>query len=120
MTPTLANKRIFITGGAGFIGSTLIGMLADANDIVVYDNLRRNALAGRSYEHHPRLRLVHGDVLDSTELKKAMDGANLVVHCAAVAGIDTVIKRPTETMRINMLGAANVLEAARAQPDHVP
>lgn len=120
MTPTLANKRIFITGGAGFIGSTLIGMLADANDIVVYDNLRRNALAGRSYEHHPRLRLVQGDVLDSTELRKAMDGANLVVHCAAVAGIDTVIKRPTETMRINMLGAANVLEAARAQPDHVP
>jgi UDP-glucose 4-epimerase len=49
-----------------------------------------------------------------------MDGANLVVHCAAVAGIDTVIKRPTETMRINMLGTANVLEAARAQPDHVP
>ena len=115
MTPTLANKRIFITGGAGFIGSTLIGMLADANDIVVYDNLRRNALAGRPYEHHPRLRLVQGDVLDSTELKKAMDGANLVVHCAAVAGIDTVIKRPTETMRINMLGTANVLEAARAQ-----
>jgi len=115
MTSTLANKRIFITGGAGFIGSTLIGMLADANDIVVYDNLRRNALAGRSYEHHPRLRLVQGDVLDSTALRKAMDGTNLVVHCAAVAGIDTVIKRPTETMRINMLGTANVLEAARAQ-----
>jgi UDP-glucose 4-epimerase len=57
--------------------------------------------------------LVQGDVLDPVALHKAMDRANLVVHCAAVAGIDTVIKRPTETMRINMLGTANVLEAAR-------
>jgi UDP-glucose 4-epimerase len=37
----------------------------------------------------------------------------LVIHCAAIAGIDTVIKKPTETMRVNMIGTANVLEAAR-------
>jgi UDP-glucose 4-epimerase len=113
MIPPLSNKRILITGGAGFIGSTLIGLLVDHNDIVVYDNLRRNALSGRAYERHPRLRVVEGNVLDADGLRQAMDGANLVVHCAAVAGIDTVIKRPTETMRINMLGTANVLEAAR-------
>jgi UDP-glucose 4-epimerase len=113
MIPKLSNKKIFITGGAGFIGSTLIGLLVGENDITVYDNLRRNALAGRPYEHHRRLRVIQGDVLDPVALRQAMDGANLVVHCAAVAGIDTVIKRPTETMRINMLGTANVLEAAR-------
>src|SRR5947208_11955969 len=116
MTPRLSNKRIFITGGAGFIGSTLIGLLVEENDIVVYDNLRRNALAGRAYEEHPRLRLIQGDILDSAKLHKAMEGANVVVHCAAIAGIDTVIKRPTETMRINMLGTANVLDAARSLP----
>jgi UDP-glucose 4-epimerase len=113
MTQSLSNKRVFITGGAGFIGSTLIGNLVANNDIVVYDNLRRNSLAGRSYEKHPRLRMIEGDVLDASALRQAMEGANLVIHCAAVAGIDTVIKRPTETMRINMLGTANVLEAAR-------
>jgi len=58
--------------------------------------------------------LLKGDVLDPVALQQAMEGANLVVHCAAVAGIDTVLKRPTETMRINMLGTANVLEAARS------
>ena len=116
MTSSLSNKRIFITGGAGFIGSTLIGLLVGDNDIIVFDNMRRNALAGRAYEHHPRLKVIHGDVLDPVALRKAMEGANLVVHCAAVAGIDTVIKRPTETMRINMLGTANVLEAARPLP----
>lgn len=116
MISKLSNKHVFITGGAGFIGSTLIGMLVAENDITVFDNLRRNSLAGRLYEHHPRLRVIEGDVLDAAGLRQAMEGANLVVHCAAVAGIDTVIKRPTETMRINMLGTANVLDAARHTP----
>ena len=40
----LTNKRICITGGAGFIGSHLVSQLIDANEIVVYDNLHRNAL----------------------------------------------------------------------------
>ena len=114
MTSNLSNKRIFITGGAGFIGSTLIGMLVADNDITVFDSLRRNALAGRPYERHSRLRVITGDVLDSGALRQAMEGAHIIVHCAAIAGIDTVIKRPTETMRINMLGTANVLEAARS------
>jgi UDP-glucose 4-epimerase len=108
----LTNKRIFITGGAGFIGSTLIARLIEHNDIVVYDDLRRNALASRPFANHPRLRVITGDVLDAQALGKAMVGANVVVHCAAIAGIDTVIKRPTETMRVNMIGTANVLEAA--------
>ncbi|RKX26475.1 MAG: hypothetical protein DRP45_03400, partial [Candidatus Zixiibacteriota bacterium] len=52
-------------------------------------------------------------ILDYPSLAKAMQGANLVVHCAAVAGIDTVIKRPTETMKVNMIGTAKVLDAAK-------
>jgi UDP-glucose 4-epimerase len=42
-----------------------------------------------------------------------MENADIVVHAAAIAGIDTVIKSPTKTMRVNMIGTANVLEAAR-------
>jgi UDP-glucose 4-epimerase len=113
MNNKLSGKRIFITGGAGFIGSTLIGRLIESNDIVVYDDLRRNALAALPYAKHRRLKIIEGDVLDLRTLRKAIEGANIVVHCAAVAGIDTVLKRPTETMRVNMLGAANVLAAAK-------
>jgi UDP-glucose 4-epimerase len=45
-------------------------------------------------------------------LRQAMQKADIIVHCAAIAGIDTVIKSPVTTMRVNMIGSANVLEAA--------
>jgi UDP-glucose 4-epimerase len=117
MNLEIKNKTIFITGGAGFIGSTLIGKLVEHNSIVVYDNLRRNSLAGKPFATHPNLRLVVGDVLDLEAVAQAMQDAEIVVHCAAIAGIDTVIKSPVTTMRVNMVGSANVLEAAARLPN---
>jgi UDP-glucose 4-epimerase len=58
------------------------------------------------------LKFIKGDVLDKEELSKAMEGSDIIVHCAAIAGIDTVIKKPVNTLRVNMIGSANVLEAA--------
>ena len=110
---TLENKRIFITGGAGFIGSTLIEGLIEKNKITVYDDFRRDALSGKPCNTHPNLHIIKGSVLDFQMLEQAMPDAQIVIHCAAIAGIDTVLKKPTETMRVNMIGTANVLEAAR-------
>ena len=118
MTSKLIKKKnVFITGGAGFIGSTLIERLIADNSITVYDDFRRDSLSSKPYHSHPNLRIVRGDVMDYQSLKAAMEGAHYVIHCAAIAGIDTVIKRPTETMRVNMIGTANALEAARDLPD---
>lgn len=108
----IEDKTIFISGGAGFIGSTLIGRLVDRNRVIAYDNLSRNSLKSKSYKDHSNLKVVEGDVLDFPLLCEAMKDANIVVHCAAIAGIDTVIKSPVTTMRVNMVGSANVLEAA--------
>lgn len=107
---------MFITGGAGFIGSTLAGALLDRNRVVVYDNLARDSLSHRPFSHHPNLTLVHGDVLDAESLRRAMAGATHVIHCAGVAGIDTVARRPVTTMRVNMVGSANLLEACASLP----
>lgn len=112
----IRGKRIFITGGAGFLGSALIGRLIDDNRITVFDNFRRDSLRDKSYSKHPYLRILHGDVLDYPALLESIQGAEIVVHCAAIAGIDTVIKSPTDTLRVNLVGTAKVLEAAATLP----
>ena len=112
----LKGKQIFITGGAGFIGSALIERLIEDNKIVVYDNLTRNSLQDKVYKSHRNLTFIEGDILDFEVVSKAMKGADIVVHCAAIAGIDSVIRKPVLTMRVNMIGSANVLEAAARLP----
>jgi UDP-glucose 4-epimerase len=109
----IEGKTLFITGGAGFIASTLIARLAERNRIVVYDNYTRNTLKGTPYDRHPNVRQVPGDVLDFEHLKAHMAGADIVVHAAAIAGIDSTVKNPGTTMRVNMIGTANALEAAQ-------
>jgi len=109
----IKNKRIFITGGAGFIANTLIARLINDNRIVVFDNFHRDTLTNSGYADHPNLKVIKGDVLNYESVYKSMEKSDIVVHAAAIAGIDTVIKEPTKTMRVNMIGTANVLEAAK-------
>jgi len=66
---------------------------------------------------HPNVRIVRGDILDLEGLAEAMQGHTHVVHCAAIAGIDTVVRSPVTTMRVNMIGSANVLDAASRLSD---
>jgi UDP-glucose 4-epimerase len=109
----IKNKVIFITGGAGFIANTLISRLISDNKIVVFDNYHRDTLSGSAYSNHKNLSIVKGDVLDLDLLAKSMAGADIVIHAAGIAGIDTVIKNPVRTMQVNMIGTANALEAAK-------
>jgi UDP-glucose 4-epimerase len=110
---TIAEKKIFITGGAGFIGSRLAGSLCDNNTIVLFDNLARNTIRFTNLLKHRNINLVEGNILDREAVQNAMQGADIVVHAAAIAGIDTVIKNPVKTMEVNMIGTANVLKSAR-------
>jgi len=109
----IQGKKIFITGGAGFISNRLIRALIHDNLIVVYDNFHRDTISSSSFINHPNITIIRGSVLDYPMLEKSMKGADIVIHAAAIAGIDTVIKSPTNTMRVNMMGTANALEAAR-------
>ena len=113
----IEGKRIFITGGAGFIGSSLAGRLVHRNQVVIFDSLARDSLSGKPFKDHANLEFIEGDVLDMQSVVDAMEGADIVVHCAAIAGVDTVINKPVNTMRVNMVGSANVLEAAADLPN---
>ena len=108
----IENKTMFITGGAGFIANTLIKQYVEKNKIVVYDNFHRDTLTGSGMDKHPNVTIIKGDVLDFDLLCSSMKGADIVVHAAGIAGIDTVIKDPVRTMEVNMIGTANALRAA--------
>ncbi|HEY6055165.1 MAG TPA: NAD(P)-dependent oxidoreductase, partial [Gaiellaceae bacterium] len=110
----LSGKRIVITGGAGFIGTTLGRQLVDANEVVAFDNLHRDALSGTDLADHPNFSFVQGDVLDADHLREVAAGATHLVHAAAIAGVDTVLASPVRTMRVNLIGTYNALEAAVA------
>src|SRR5579864_6140897 len=109
---SLQGRRIFITGGAGFIATTLTRLLAEANQVIAYDNLHRDSLTATDLMEHPNVRFVRGDVLDAEHVAAAAKYATHIVHCAAIAGVDTVRESPVRTMRVNMIGTYNALEAA--------
>ena len=115
----LSGKRILLTGGAGFIGSTLARRLVEDNEIIALDNLHRDAMSGTDLAEHPNLTFIQADVLDADAVRDAAAGATHIVHLAAIAGVDTVRESPVRTMRVNMIGTYNVLEAALATRDTV-
>ena len=113
----LSGKKILITGGAGFIGTTVARRLVDDNEVVAFDNLHRDALSGTELGEHPNFSFVPGDVLDLPALTEAAAGVTHIVHAAGIAGVDTVLASPVRTMRVNMIGTYNALEAALATRD---
>jgi UDP-glucose 4-epimerase len=115
----LSGKRVVVTGGAGFIGTTLARRLVEDNEIVAVDNLHRDSLGGTELAEHPNFHFVQGDVLDADSLTNVVRGATHLVHAAAIAGVDTVIESPVRTMRVNLIGTYNALEAALRTRDSV-
>jgi UDP-glucose 4-epimerase len=104
-------RRILVTGGAGFVGATLVRRLAAAGDRVrVLDNLSTGDaahLAGVDAE------LVKGDILDAGALDAAVTGMDAVVHLAAAGSVILSIADPAANFDANVLGTFRVLDAAR-------
>ncbi|SIQ38697.1 NAD-dependent epimerase/dehydratase family protein [Marinobacterium stanieri] len=109
----IKDKKIFITGGAGFIASRLISQLAGNNKIISFDNYTRNSLDYTDFSEHHNITKIKGDILDLEVLRQHMQGSDIVIHAAAIAGIESTVKNPVSTMRVNMIGTANVLQVAQ-------
>ena len=111
----MKNKRILLTGGAGFIGTKIAEQYYLENEILIYDSFRRNSLRHSEELKHPNVSIVEGDVLNVNLLEKTFEEFNPthVIHLAAIAGIDNVISHPVETLRVNVLGTVNVLDVAK-------
>lgn len=108
----LRDAHVLITGGAGFIGSHLVEHLRQHNHVRVFDVMRRDALRTSGLHEHKNVELIVGDVLDADAVSRAVKDVDAVIHLASIAGVDTVMGMPSQTMRVSLLGTASVLEAA--------
>jgi len=107
----MRNKRILVTGGAGFIGSNLVRQLVlDGNSIIVLDNF----ISGYKTNLSPysEVQIIEGDVRDPGAVEKAMKGVDVVFHLAASVGNKRSIDNPLADASVNVLGTIQVLETA--------
>ena len=107
----LEGKKIFVTGGAGFIGGHLCKKLSDSTrNLTVYDNLSSGKI--ENVKHLPKVRFVKGDILDLEKLG-SQEKADLIVHLAAQVVVPYSMENPAEDFETNARGTLNVLEKAR-------
>ncbi|MBW2971270.1 GDP-mannose 4,6-dehydratase [Candidatus Woesearchaeota archaeon] len=107
--------RIFVTGGAGFIGSHMAHtMLKQGHSITVFDNLQCGDTSRiDDIMHNPKFKFVKGDLLNKQELNKAIKGHDFVFHFAANPDIAKAMEEPDIDLRLTVIATFNLLDAMR-------
>ena len=110
----IKNKKIVVTGGAGFIGSNLTRNLAEDNDIVVIDDLSTGYLSNiQDLIDNKSIIFVKGSITDLKLLKKSFKNKDFVFHQAAITSVPRSMRDPLQSNLINIDGTLNVLIAAK-------
>ena len=104
--------RVFITGGAGFIGShPCDALLAQGDQVSILDNMSTGSAANIAHLKD-QIEVHQGDIRDAALVEKLMAPADLVLHMAAALGVNTILENPIESVSINFTGSEVVLSAA--------
>lgn len=104
--------KAIVTGGSGFIGSTLVDMLiADGCDVIVIDN--ESADCNEQFYYNPKAAYHKLDICDYDSTRALYDGADVVFHLAAESRIQPCIEDPVRAVRTNTLGTGTVLQCSR-------
>jgi UDP-N-acetylglucosamine/UDP-N-acetylgalactosamine 4-epimerase len=115
MEKLLKNSRVLVTGGAGFIGSNLIESLLNAgNQVTCLDNFstgKRENLKG--FIENPAFCLIEGDIRNQADCEKAVKGADIVFHEAALGSVPRSINDPVTSTDVNIGGFVKMLFAAK-------
>ena len=107
-------RRVLVTGGAGFIGSHLCeALLQHGDEVWVLDDLSTGRLENIAHlQLDPAFHFVAGSILNVSQLEPLVRKADVIVHLAAVVGVQNIIELPVETIEINVIGTHNVLSGA--------
>jgi UDP-glucose 4-epimerase len=104
--------QIFVTGGAGFIGSHICdAILSVGHQVSILDNMSTGSAANIAHIKD-QIEIYKGDIRDATLVEKLMMPADLVLHMAAALGVNTILENPVESVSTNFTGSEVVLTAA--------
>ncbi len=104
--------RVFITGGAGFIGSHLAdACIARGDDVTVLDNMSTGSRANITHLEG-KVTVHEGDIRDRDLVEKLVDNSDLVLHMAAALGVKNIMEHTIESIDRNFNGSEVVLKAA--------
>lgn len=103
--------RILVTGGAGYVGSTLVPLLlAEGHQVRVLDYMRTGGRGLLSCCAHPHFELVHRDMLDDEALASALEGVDAIVHLAAIVGYPACQREPAYARALNVDATRRLVE----------
>ncbi len=115
MERLVKNKKVLVTGGAGFIGSNLVdSLLSNGNKVVCLDNFstgKRENL--KDYMNNPDFRLIEGDIRNFDDCQAAVNGVDIVLHEAALGSVPRSIKDPVTSTDVNIGGFVKMLFASK-------
>jgi len=104
--------KVFITGGAGFIGSHLCdALVAEGKEVTILDNLSTGSKKNITHLEG-KIKVFQGDIRDQKLVESLVEKCELVLHMAAALGVDNILENPIESISTNYHGSEIVLNAA--------
>jgi len=110
-TTRVIPERVLVTGGAGYLGSTLVPMLLQQGYIVVvYDKFLWGVGSLLAHAGNPQLQVIHGDILDKKHLANQMSDCDIIIHLAAIVGYPACQSFKELAEAVNLQGTQNVVD----------
>ena len=107
-------KKIFITGGAGYLGTVITRLLLSKGyKVTIYDNLMYDSTVLIPFFSDKNFKFIKGDILDKTLLNESMKDYDVVIHLAAIVGYFACLNNERLTKDVNVLGTKNVIDSIK-------